>query len=66
MRVWNKAMLGKLLWSLIVRAYLWARWVKVNYIKDESIWRIEAKNDDPWSWPVRLLINMLRLGLPLL
>lgn len=48
---WNKAALGAQLWKVVSRKKcLWNSWVQAVYLKGESVWNVEIKYNDPWSW----------------
>lgn len=46
LRAWNKAALGKHLWTILTKlASLWSKWMHSNYIKGKSLWQLQIPND---------------------
>lgn len=49
--VWNKDACAKLLWKILVNpCCLWTKWASTVYLRGRSLWRVNSRQDDPWSW----------------
>lgn len=50
LEAWNRAAMGKHLWTLMTNpSNLWSTWMR-NKLKGRSIWAIEVPQDCSWAW----------------
>uniref|UniRef100_A0A803PHR7 Reverse transcriptase zinc-binding domain-containing protein n=1 Tax=Cannabis sativa TaxID=3483 RepID=A0A803PHR7_CANSA len=48
---WNQAILAKYIWAISTKSdILWVKWVNNIYLKNNSIWTYDLKNDSSWYW----------------
>lgn len=51
LKVWNLADVGHKLWKVIAgHQCLWTRWVRQVYLKQDCIWTVPHRVNDPWTW----------------
>lgn len=51
LKCWNRAAFSKQLWKIVSRENcLWTKWANCNYLKGKSVWALEPRQDDPWTW----------------
>lgn len=49
--IWNKALLGKQLWSIANKEdSLWVRWIHGRYLKHEKLWDVTLSSTTSWHW----------------
>lgn len=49
--IWNKAMLGKQLWSIANKEdSLWVRWIHGRYLKHDQLWDVPLSSTVSWHW----------------
>ncbi|XP_020270848.1 uncharacterized protein LOC109846037 [Asparagus officinalis] len=57
-RLWNTAAALKILWSIHMnKEHLWIKWSHENYLKNSSIWMVNARKGDSWMWKQLLSIR---------
>ncbi|GAV70131.1 zf-RVT domain-containing protein, partial [Cephalotus follicularis] len=49
-RKWNKTLLVKQIWNLLMAQSLWAKWCQVYLIHRSSFWILPARGLLSWSW----------------
>lgn len=48
---WNKIMGLKLIWQLFASSgSLWVSWTRLNFIRSENFWILDATNSGSWIW----------------
>ncbi|GAV73233.1 hypothetical protein CFOL_v3_16719 [Cephalotus follicularis] len=57
MRTWNRALLLKQVWDILMNQSLWARWCHVYLIKESNFWVMPANGLHSWSWRQILLLR---------
>uniref|UniRef100_A0A803PTY5 Reverse transcriptase domain-containing protein n=1 Tax=Cannabis sativa TaxID=3483 RepID=A0A803PTY5_CANSA len=54
---WNKALIAKYLWAISSKQdNLWVKWINSIYLKGQSIWSYQSKQDT--SWYFKKLLNI--------
>ncbi|XP_020272339.1 uncharacterized protein LOC109847522 [Asparagus officinalis] len=62
-KFWNQAAALKLLWLIhLKKDMLWIKWVHENYLKQTSIWLVQAKVNDSWMWKQIIKIRDKMIG----
>ncbi|GKD54503.1 hypothetical protein Tco_1287890, partial [Tanacetum coccineum] len=57
---WNKAMISKHLWHVVVdKDSLWVKWINTYKLKGRSIWEVHEDVNDSWGW--RNILRMTQL-----
>ncbi|GAV89736.1 hypothetical protein CFOL_v3_33150 [Cephalotus follicularis] len=56
MKTWNRALLLKQVWDILMDQSLWARWCHVYLIKQSKFWIMPANGLQSWSWRQILLL----------
>ncbi|XP_058734321.1 uncharacterized protein LOC131606051 [Vicia villosa] len=57
LQVWNKAIMGKLLWNIHKKAdKLWIRWLDIYFFKNQDVMQWQVKQSS--SWMVRKLCSL--------
>ncbi|GKC32324.1 RNA-directed DNA polymerase, eukaryota, reverse transcriptase zinc-binding domain protein [Tanacetum coccineum] len=51
LQVWNEALMAKHLWDIIIdKDSIWVKWVKGQWLKNDSIWAVEVHDHTSWGW----------------
>lgn len=58
MREWSKCIMIKHLWCLIADGVsVWSRWIKLNFLRERSIWSVSKPQQCSWNWSQLLKIR---------
>ncbi|GJR70207.1 RNA-directed DNA polymerase, eukaryota, reverse transcriptase zinc-binding domain protein [Tanacetum coccineum] len=50
-QVWNEALMAKHLWDILIdKDSIWVKWVKGQWLKNDSIWAVEVHDHTSWGW----------------
>ncbi|GKB29620.1 hypothetical protein Tco_0869021 [Tanacetum coccineum] len=50
LQTWNEALMAKHLWNIVInKNFIWVKWVKNQWLKEDCICAVQAKSDYSWS-----------------
>ena len=51
LHIWNEALMAKHLWNVLTdKESIWVKWVKTQWLKDDSVWVVKPNQDTSWCW----------------